>query len=434
MTPRLLPSGPRAWLVELAAADVVGFAGAVRRRDDPDGRRRRAGGAHGARGGRRPRVARSGRGVAAHRSRPSDVQEPGATEEVEIGVQLRRRRPRRRRRSMRHVAPRRSSSVTPHRRTGAPSAGSPPASPTSTGLDPALHLPRRPTPRTRVPSGSVAIAAEYTAVYPSESPGGWHLIGHTDAAMWDADPRPAGARAPGHARQVRRDSEPARRRGRRLGDDDPGRRPPGARRHRCVHQRGARRRAARRAQPARRQPRGRGRPGDARRPACPAHIGGRRGDERRDGGGRRAGGGDGGGRAGARHALGLPRRARRDRRRAGARVTQPGLAIRTRAAADHVGHVPPDRARPRHPARRRPGTATTTTRRRRRLARPACRLVRRRRPGPARRGGVDRVARRQPRRCTTRRDADRRGRAPRSCRARVWSPAPCRSPPTAGRS
>jgi KipI family sensor histidine kinase inhibitor len=47
------------------------------------------------------------------------------------------------------------------------------------GLDPRLHLPRRPTPRTRVPAGSVAIAAEFTAVYPSPSPGGWHLLGTT---------------------------------------------------------------------------------------------------------------------------------------------------------------------------------------------------------------------------------------------------------------
>jgi 5-oxoprolinase (ATP-hydrolysing) subunit B len=61
-----------------------------------------------------------------------------------------------------------------------------------TGLDPSLHLPRRATPRTRVPAGSVAIAAEYTAVYPSESPGGWHLIGRTNAVMWDLSrPRPA---------------------------------------------------------------------------------------------------------------------------------------------------------------------------------------------------------------------------------------------------
>lgn len=54
-----------------------------------------------------------------------------------------------------------------------------------TGLDPALWLPRRATPRTRVPSGSVAIAAEFSAVYPGESPGGWHLLGTTTALMWD---------------------------------------------------------------------------------------------------------------------------------------------------------------------------------------------------------------------------------------------------------
>jgi 5-oxoprolinase (ATP-hydrolysing) subunit B len=53
------------------------------------------------------------------------------------------------------------------------------------GLPDALHLPRRSTPRTRVPTGSVAIASEYSAVYPSESPGGWHLLGTTDAVMWD---------------------------------------------------------------------------------------------------------------------------------------------------------------------------------------------------------------------------------------------------------
>jgi KipI family sensor histidine kinase inhibitor len=45
------------------------------------------------------------------------------------------------------------------------------------GLDPALELPRRTTPRTRVPAGSIAIAGRQTAVYPFDSPGGWHLIG-----------------------------------------------------------------------------------------------------------------------------------------------------------------------------------------------------------------------------------------------------------------
>ena len=46
-----------------------------------------------------------------------------------------------------------------------------------TGLDPALELPRRTTPRTRVPAGSIAIAGLQTAVYPFDSPGGWHLLG-----------------------------------------------------------------------------------------------------------------------------------------------------------------------------------------------------------------------------------------------------------------
>ena len=68
------------------------------------------------------------------------------------------------------------------------------ASPTSRGLDPALLLPRRATPRTRVPAGAVAIADAYTAVYPSASPGGWHLIGRTDAAALGRRPRPAAVR------------------------------------------------------------------------------------------------------------------------------------------------------------------------------------------------------------------------------------------------
>ena len=45
------------------------------------------------------------------------------------------------------------------------------------GLPAALELPRRTTPRTRVPAGTIAIAGLQTAVYPFDSPGGWHLIG-----------------------------------------------------------------------------------------------------------------------------------------------------------------------------------------------------------------------------------------------------------------
>jgi KipI family sensor histidine kinase inhibitor len=53
------------------------------------------------------------------------------------------------------------------------------------GLDSRLRLPRRPSPRTTVPAGSVAIAGEYSAVYPSASPGGWHLLGRTSHLLWD---------------------------------------------------------------------------------------------------------------------------------------------------------------------------------------------------------------------------------------------------------
>lgn len=66
-----------------------------------------------------------------------------------------------------------------------------------TGLDARLNLPRRATPRTRVPAGSVAIAAEFSAVYPRESPGGWHLLGRTEATMWDDDRDPPALLPPG---------------------------------------------------------------------------------------------------------------------------------------------------------------------------------------------------------------------------------------------
>lgn len=49
-----------------------------------------------------------------------------------------------------------------------------------------LRVPRRPTPRTTVPAGSVGLAGEFSGVYPRASPGGWQLIGTTDAVLWDA--------------------------------------------------------------------------------------------------------------------------------------------------------------------------------------------------------------------------------------------------------
>ncbi|QFU87267.1 Kinase A inhibitor [Amycolatopsis sp. YIM 10] len=68
-----------------------------------------------------------------------------------------------------------------------------------TGLPPELHLPRRSSPRVRVPAGAVAVAGEYTAVYPHPSPGGWHLLGHTELAVWDAEREPPNLLAPGTA-------------------------------------------------------------------------------------------------------------------------------------------------------------------------------------------------------------------------------------------
>jgi KipI family sensor histidine kinase inhibitor len=52
-------------------------------------------------------------------------------------------------------------------------------------LDSRLVLPRRESPRKRVPSGSVAIAEAQTGIYPAETPGGWHLKGTTDVRLFD---------------------------------------------------------------------------------------------------------------------------------------------------------------------------------------------------------------------------------------------------------
>ncbi|HTI96440.1 MAG TPA: 5-oxoprolinase subunit PxpB [Rudaea sp.] len=65
------------------------------------------------------------------------------------------------------------------------------------GLDPTLHMPRRATPRTRVPAGSVAIGGAQTGVYPRETPGGWHLIGRTTQHLFDPARDPPALLKPG---------------------------------------------------------------------------------------------------------------------------------------------------------------------------------------------------------------------------------------------
>lgn len=64
-------------------------------------------------------------------------------------------------------------------------------------LDEALVLPRRASPRLRVPAGSVAIAGMQTAVYPLQTPGGWHIIGSTSLRMFDATREPPALIRPG---------------------------------------------------------------------------------------------------------------------------------------------------------------------------------------------------------------------------------------------
>jgi KipI family sensor histidine kinase inhibitor len=66
-----------------------------------------------------------------------------------------------------------------------------------TGLPERLAVPRRQSPRPTVPAGSVALAGEYTAVYPSASPGGWQLLGRTDLTLFDLAADPPATLTPG---------------------------------------------------------------------------------------------------------------------------------------------------------------------------------------------------------------------------------------------
>jgi KipI family sensor histidine kinase inhibitor len=72
-----------------------------------------------------------------------------------------------------------------------------PGQPYIGGLDPKLSVPRRATPRTVMPAGSVAIANAQTAVYPYETPGGWSIIGRTPLKVFDPLREPASLFAPG---------------------------------------------------------------------------------------------------------------------------------------------------------------------------------------------------------------------------------------------
>lgn len=63
--------------------------------------------------------------------------------------------------------------------------------------DSALRVPRKSSPRVSVPKGAVGLAGEFTGVYPRAGPGGWQLIGHTAADLWDPTAVPAARLTPG---------------------------------------------------------------------------------------------------------------------------------------------------------------------------------------------------------------------------------------------
>lgn len=79
-----------------------------------------------------------------------------------------------------------------------------------TGGNPRLNVPRRSSPRTKVPAGSVALAGTFSAVYPNDTPGGWQLLGRTEVPMWDLQRDPPALLQPGmRVRFVDQSSLPA---------------------------------------------------------------------------------------------------------------------------------------------------------------------------------------------------------------------------------
>ncbi|MDH6465441.1 KipI family sensor histidine kinase inhibitor [Micromonospora sp. A200] len=66
-----------------------------------------------------------------------------------------------------------------------------------TGLPPEWAVPRLPSPRTRVPAGSVALAGPYAGIYPTASPGGWLLVGRTELTLFDVHADPPARLTPG---------------------------------------------------------------------------------------------------------------------------------------------------------------------------------------------------------------------------------------------
>ncbi len=201
---RLLPYGEHAVLVEPDEPSSRWRWPAPSRRLRTGHRGDRAGRAHAARPVRRPGAsgptapvaARIRAGAAARSSRPPRGRP------VVLPVRYDGAGPRRQLADELGMSAASWSRATRRASTPSRSAASRPGSRYLTGLDRPLHAPRLAEPRTTVPAGSVGIAGEFTGVYPRASPGGWRLLGRTDAHAVGPRPHSPGAARP-RARAVR---------------------------------------------------------------------------------------------------------------------------------------------------------------------------------------------------------------------------------------
>ena len=96
-----------------------------------------------------------------------------------------------------HVPPERVGAIHASLQHEVAFCGFSPGFPYIAGLGGGHEVARRDRPRPSVPAGSVALGDEYTGIYPRSSPGGWQIIGRTDAAMWDAGREPPALLEPG---------------------------------------------------------------------------------------------------------------------------------------------------------------------------------------------------------------------------------------------
>ena len=130
---------------------------------------------------------------------------------VEVPVDLRRRRPRRRRRALGHRRRRASPAGTARPSSSSAFCGFAPGFAYLAGLPGGVRrAAARHAAQPRVPAGSVALAGSWCGVYPTASPGGWRLLGRTDATLWDPSRSEPGAARAGHPGQVRAGMSSAR--------------------------------------------------------------------------------------------------------------------------------------------------------------------------------------------------------------------------------